>query len=216
MESFKAFLGIKTNIEAFYWLLALSGSFLFVVKILLAMLGGESDADADIDIDADVDFDADSDVDVSDDADSDADYSSIISINTIISFLNGAGWIGVICFRFTRINSLVVIPITLFTGFITLYFAFFLMKKLKRLESSGTIDNRSAIGNIGTVYLTIPPAGQGKGQIQVEVQGRLKTVDAKSDKGELKTGEKILVCYIDKKDNIYVVAPFKHNEEITY
>ncbi len=226
MEAFKAFLGIKTGIETFYWLLALTGSFLFIVKIILAVIGSEADADADVDMDvdidlhadlnADIDADIDGDIDTADDADIDIEHDSILTIDTIISFLNGAGWIGVICIRYTKITTLMVIPITMATGLVTLYFAYFLIKKLKTLESSSTIDNKSAIGNVGTVYLTIPPAGEGKGQIQVDVQGRLKTVDAKSDKGELKTGEKILVCYIDKKDNIYVVAPFKHNEKISY
>ena len=40
------------------------------------------------------------------------------------------------------------------------------------------------------------------------------TINAKTDKGPIKTGEKILVCYMDRADECLVVAPYKEGDRI--
>jgi len=50
-----------------------------------------------------------------------------------------------------------------------------------RLQHSGTMDLRNAIGKNGRVYLTIPKGGTGK--VEVEVQGGLNVLDAVSEDG---------------------------------
>ncbi len=60
------------------------------------------------------------------------------------------------------------------------------------MESSGTMNLAKAVGQTGTVYLDIPPSGTG--QVQVPVQGSLRTLDAKGNlKQELKTGDLVKV-----------------------
>jgi hypothetical protein len=68
-----------------------------------------------------------------------------------------------------------------------------------KLQSSGTIDIKNAIGQQGTVYLTIPATGSG--QVSVAVQGSLKIFDAVSEGNKkIPTGEKIKVInVIDNK-----------------
>jgi membrane-bound ClpP family serine protease len=82
-----------------------------------------------------------------------------------------------------------------------------LLRKVKRFESYGTLNLENAIGKIGTVYLSIPANSNGEGQIQIEVQGRLTTLDAKSVGEEIKTGRKVLVY--DVKDGKLLVSPYK-------
>jgi len=55
---------------------------------------------------------------------------------------------------------------------------FFLMRALYSLRYSGTLDYRNAVGQAGSVYLPIPGAMAGPGQIEVLVQGRLCVVHA--------------------------------------
>jgi membrane protein implicated in regulation of membrane protease activity len=63
---------------------------------------------------------------------------------------------------------------------------------MKRLQSSGNVDLRNAVGEEGDVYLTIP--AEGSGQVQVSVQGGLRMFDARSVSGEeIKTGERVRV-----------------------
>lgn len=57
----------------------------------------------------------------------------------------------------------------------------YLLFSMKKLEADGTVHIEDAVGLKGTVYAAIPVAGQGRGQIQVTVRGRLRTFDAVSD-----------------------------------
>jgi membrane-bound ClpP family serine protease len=74
---------------------------------------------------------------------------------------------------------------------------------MKNLQSSGTIDVQNAVGQEGTVYLTIPADGTGKAQ--VTVQDRLKVYEAVSEYGEeIPSGERIKVVKV-VSGNILVV-----------
>lgn len=190
MSQFYSFLGIESPLEAVYWIIAITGSVLFLVKLVISFISGDS-ADGDAD-----DFAGD---------DSDA-----LSLNTVIAFLKSAGWIGVICFRLTLLSPVIIIPITLLSGIFTFCSVVFVTRRLAMLEDSGTIQYKNAVGNTGRVYLTIPGKGEGLGQIQVPLQGRLMTIKAKSDGDAIPTGSSILVCYIDRMDNIPVVTPFNY------
>jgi hypothetical protein len=202
MELFKEILGIQSNAEAVYWILALTSTFLFLLKLILSIFGGV--ADSDIDMTDDADFTEDGDL----------DNDSVFSSNTILAFFKGAGWIGVICYRFTKFQFTSIIIIAFFSGIITFIFALYLLRYMKTLESSGTLDYKNAISNVGTVYLNIPGKRKGVGQIQVEIQGRLTTVDAMTDKETLHTGEKVLVCYKDKKSDKLVVVAYNDETDL--
>ena len=58
------------------------------------------------------------------------------------------------------------------------------MRWLHSFKSDGTVNYKNAIGNVGSVYIPIPPNRKGMGQIQVEVQGRLAVINAVSDSEE--------------------------------
>ena len=53
-----------------------------------------------------------------------------------------------------------------------------LMKALYSMRHSGTINYRTTIGEIGTVYLRLPGGMQNPGQVEVMVQGRLMVAQA--------------------------------------
>ena len=77
------------------------------------------------------------------------------------------------------------------------------MSMVRGLQSSGTIGMKNAIGEKGSIYLTIPPGGTGKAR--VNVQGRLLVLNALSKSGEeIKTGAQIEVVEI-AGDNVLVV-----------
>jgi hypothetical protein len=81
MEAFKELLGIATNAEAIYWIFAITGSFLLMLRVILRWFGGDADADVDGDFDTD------------------GDGGGVINLNTIIAFLKSLGWVGVISYR---------------------------------------------------------------------------------------------------------------------
>ena len=78
----------------------------------------------------------------------------------------------------------------LLAGLVSVWVVARIFSLMGRLEASGTMDLAKAVGQTGTVYLTIPSSGMG--QVQVPVQGSLRTLDAQA-KQELKTGDLIKV-----------------------
>ena len=66
----------------------------------------------------------------------------------------------------------------------------YLMSLLYSLRESGNIDYKDAIGQIGTVYLTIPPDQSGPGKIRVMIDGRLKVVLAYTKSNEQMSSER--------------------------
>jgi hypothetical protein len=70
---------------------------------------------------------------------------------------------------------------------------------LRKLEADGTIRDFDAEGLKGTVYARIPEVGKGKGQVQVAINGRLRTFDAVSDGPEIDSFKPIVVmARVDK------------------
>lgn len=208
IDAFKELLGITSGLETFYWITALSSSFLFLIKTVLALIGADHEAsdDVDFDFDGDVDADIDGDVDADADGDSDVDHS-MFSINSILAFFMGLGWIGVIGYRSTSFAPWAIFSIALGNGIFAFLLMAFLLKKMKGLESSGTLDLNNTIGQVGTVYLSIPADGKGMGQIQIEVQERLTTLDAKSSESvSIRTGQKVLVY--DVEGDVLCVSPY--------
>ena len=66
--------------------------------------------------------------------------------------------------------------------------------ELLRLQGSGNLNYRNAIGVIGTVYSTIPGQERAGGQLELLVQGRLITAEAYSRTAQdLKPGSKARV-----------------------
>ena len=109
--------------------------------------------------------------------------TGIFSIRSIGSFFTGFGWtgamflqnghsVGVATLAATVVGSLIL------AGFLSL------MRWLHGFKTDGTVNYKNAIGNVGSVYIPIPPNRKGMGQIQVEVQGRLAVINAISDSEE--------------------------------
>ncbi len=120
----------------------------------------------------------------------------VISVRTVLAFLVGFGWAGVILLRSGVVLFLAILGAAL-VGVIFLLVVFWLAVQIYRLSESGTIDSRNALGQSGTVYLPIPAKGQGKGQVQVVVQNRLRELPAVTDEeAPLPTGTRIQVVKV--------------------
>jgi hypothetical protein len=59
------------------------------------------------------------------------------------------------------------------------------------------VDYRNAVGQSGAVYLPVPPARKGAGQVQLTVQGRLRELPCVTDGEEpLPTGARVRVVKV--------------------
>jgi hypothetical protein len=101
----------------------------------------------------------------------------VLSVRTVTAFFAGFGWAGVAALQ-SGASLLRALVVATGVGAVFMGGVLLLMKGLYGMRHSGTIDYANAIGEIGSVYLRIPPAMSSPGQIEVTVQGRLRVVEA--------------------------------------
>jgi hypothetical protein len=100
----------------------------------------------------------------------------------------------------------------LVAGACALFGVHWLMQALVSLREDGTQRLERAVGQHGTVYLTVPAARSGSGKVQFRLQSRLVDYEAVTDHVEpLRTGSKIRVVAVVNPSTVAVspepVAP---------
>ena len=204
-----AFMESITGLELVFVICATFGGALFVVRLILMFMGAaDSEAPDGMDVDGmDVDGMDVHDMDVHDidsaDGVHDADISfKLLSLQGITAFFMMFGLVGWAMIRQGDYPPLVPIASGTVGGLATIW----VMKKIFQfatsLQSSGTMDLNNAIGQEGTVYLTIRPGDIGK--VQVNVQNTLSVLNAITESTEeIKTGTDVRVVKI-KADKLVV------------
>lgn len=136
----------------------------------------------------------------------DGEGTSLLSLRTVSGFLAGFGWTGVVMIRagYSTLGASIggTVVGLLFAGIL-----FLIIRVMMGLRHSGTIDYRNAVGVAGKVYAPIGASLKKPGQVEVLVQGRLRTVAAMTRHDqELPTLTRIRV--VDTLDsNTLLVAP---------
>ena len=168
-----------TELGKTYFIIACIGSVLFLGFMLLAFLGGDTEADT-----PDVDMEIDGDGGIG---------FQFLSIRNMLAFFTIFGWTGVLCTRYGMSTITTVILSTL-AGLMMMFIIASLFYYMGKLASSGTLDVRKAVGSIGEVYLPVGGKKTTIGQIQIKVQGTLVTLDAiTQDDNDLPTGTVVKV-----------------------
>ncbi len=186
------------GMEWFFLLCALIGGTLFMIRLVLQFVGGDTDMDAD----GDIDIDMDGDVDVGDGGDTDISFK-LLSLQGITSFALMFGLVGLAMMRQSGQNAIWALVAATVAGSATFWLMQWIFNKAKVLQSSGNIKIKNAVGKGGDVYLTIHPHGTGK--VRVSVQNHLKVWEATTNSNqEIKTGERIRVTDV-VSGNVLVV-----------
>lgn len=172
--------------EQTFWGITIVASAIFLVQALLTLIG--------MDVHADMDFD------FTDGDTMDAGGAvSLFSIRSLVNFFFGFGWAGVTFVGTMPLWAVVVIAIII--GFCFSYLYIFLRRRLLRLERNGAMNIMECKGKQGSVYLRIP--ADGKGKVQLSVNGSIHELDAVSNGVEIKTGAAVRVT--DVNGNILTV-----------
>lgn len=177
-----------------YAIMAGVGTLLFVLRLVLAMFGGDGG-------------DADLDMDVSHGGGDATDASfTLFSLLSVMAFIMGTGWMGLAC----RIDWELSRPLSVFIavsfGVVMMFLASGLMFMTRRLNRNVSYDVKTAVGRTARVYMKIPPKGGGAGKVQVSVSGRLMTVNAVSAGPELAAFADVRVVGT-RDDETLVVGP---------
>lgn len=192
--------------------------------MLLIGIGHDSDVDADtsgigdgpdFDVDSpdfdlqvgEIDFDADSggfdihDVDLSSHTDGHDGHVSggydpglrIFTVRGFVAFFAVGGWVGVALLE-NGVNQVFSVVVALLAGLLFMVLLAWIFKKSLGLQYNGTMDIRHAVGREGSVYLTIPPAGEGQGKVVLVLQEALREFDAVTKEGKaIRTGSAVRV-----------------------
>jgi hypothetical protein len=104
---------------------------------------------------------------------------SFVTVRTVTAFLVGFGWTGALLLN-RGYNVLPAIIRAVPVGAAFLFGTAILVRNLLKLQSSGNLDYANAIHTVGTVYSTIPGGEAGTGQLELMMQGRLITADART------------------------------------
>lgn len=206
--------------------MAIPATLILLIQTIMMLIGlgsgGDGDADTDVDthIDTDVDGDLvlDVDGDISDAGDGvfgdelpegDLDPSGfdglrIFSVRGIVAFFVVFGWVG-IALDSANLPPYISLPIAFASGFVMMLLIALLFRAIMKLESNGNIDIRNALGVSGTVYLKIPAKREGRGKVNVMIQGTYCERDAVTDDEEaLPTGSEVVVTGLSGQNTLVV------------
>jgi hypothetical protein len=175
------------------------GGLLFAVRLVLMFAGGDAHdgGGADVDVDA-----GGGDVDHHDGTDSDIAFK-LLSFQGLTAFFMMFGLVGLAMSKDSGYGPFESVAVAVAAGLGTTWVIGKLFEAFNKVQHSGTINLNNAIGQEGTVYLSIPADAPGK--IRVVIQGRLKVVDALSeDKKPIPTDAHIRVVGL-VNENVFVV-----------
>lgn len=179
--------------ENIYWIIAIVASGIFVVLIILTFIGGEvddmGDVDAEIDADTGIGF-------------------QFLSFKNLIGFFTIFGWVGIACIE-EGVSKPITVLISVACGLLMMFIMASVFYYLGKLNSSGSLQMKNAIHQVGEVYLTIGANRSSIGKVSVKVQGSLRELDAMTDEND-NLEQNTIVTVSDITDNGILIVR-KHN-----
>lgn len=178
--------------EKIFWITSIIGSILFLIMMVMTFIGGVDDVDGDMDSD----FDA------------DGGGFHFFTIKNLIAFFTIFGWSGIAALDYFPNNRIAVVGIATFCGILMMIIMATLFYLISKLNDSGTLDIKNAVGSTGDVYLTIGAKRASIGKVNVRIQGALRELEALTDEIEdLKTGTVIEVLDVTNNGILIVQKP---------
>lgn len=166
-----------------FWGCAIVSSTIFLVQAILTMIGMDHDMDFDVG-----DFDGNT-MDT-------GGAVSLFSIRSLVNFFVGFGWAGVSFYNDISCKALLYF-VAICVGCLFSYATVFLIKKMKKLEHNGAYKIADCVGKSCDVYLRIPAAGEGKGKVQISLNGSIHEFDAVSTGEAIATGKRVKVVAVE-------------------
>lgn len=193
-----------------FMLCAVLGGTVLFFQFVLTLLGM---FDLGIDMDADIDVG-----DLSDVSDSGADIGdvapaghfslewlwSMVSFRTVTAGLTFFGLFGM-AMQSAGASPSLQFSTAMVAGLAAFYGVHVIMQAILKMARDSTLQIERAIGEAGTIYLTVPAAKAGTGKVHVVVQGRLEEFQAITPyPDKLVAGAKVVVTGIVDGDTLAV------------
>lgn len=173
-----------SNMEYTFWMCAVGGTLFFLLRVMVAVVGGFGHDDFDTDGHGDVHA---HDVDGHDAHDGHGHESDVafklLSLNSVSAFIMMFGWAGLTAYSEYQLGNFLSFLIALVVGFITMMLTSYLFVLAHKLTSEGAnFKIEQTVGQTAKVYQRIPANGRGK--IHITVNGMLRELDALSEGDE--------------------------------
>ncbi len=178
-----------------YFVMGSIASIVFGIRLILAVFLGGDGGDFEIDGDG------------VPEAAGDGDGAfSLFSLLSITAFFMGTGWMGVACRKDWELNGPVSLLISVVFGVFMMLLASGLMFYVRRLGTHSQFDPKRAKGGTGKTYVTIPAKGEGRGRVEIDVDGRRKVMEAVSTGESIESFKAVKVIDVGD-DGCLVVEP---------
>lgn len=173
-----------------YWGIAIPFTVFFLLQLVITFFYGDipDDASADVDVETDhgIGF-------------------QFFTLKNLVAFFTIFSWTGIACIDSGLSNSLSIF-ISVMAGILMMVIMAGIFFMLGKANASGTIKMKNAVGAVGEVYMEIRARRDNIGQVQVQVQGTLRTLEAITDDEEnLRPGAVVTVKDI-ATNNILIVT----------
>ena len=182
------FSGATPTMLQVFWVFALFASIVFVIQMVMVFFG----------------FDADSDDGSSGDADFDTSGYHLFTIKSLVVFLLGYGWAGVLLWGNLHDSMFLINAISIIVGLVFVLLMFLLIRQVTKLSVDHSFRIEQSVGKIGSVYLKIPGHRTGTGKIQLSVNGSVHELNAQTEGYELPTGTKARVVSFMDEESVMV------------
>ncbi|MGE3108717.1 MAG: NfeD family protein [Phycisphaerales bacterium] len=180
---------------AWFTVPAFVGTVIFLIRVVMMFVG-----------DLGIDFHQDLGIDIDAHHADPSEGFKLLSIQSLAAFCMGFGWGGLGALKGSDLGIPTSIAIGVASGGAMMWILGLALKAIHDLQISGNIDPEQAVGVEGTVYVSIPPAGEGQGQVQVIIDNRQRTYNAISTGPGLASQERIRVVGVNDP-NTLAVAP---------
>ena len=206
------------TIQQVFYILAIPSTIILVLQIILLLFGVGGDHDGDVSADADGDIDASADGDLSAQIDADGSFVPehdapydpgpaheaglrILTVRGVVAFLAICGWVGVAALDMGA-GPILSSVLAVVAGLAAMILVAVALRFSLKLQQSGNLDLKNAVGLTGEVYVPIPRGGKGK--VTLTVQDRFLELDAVCSERDLSTGEAVKVTGITSSHTLLV------------
>ena len=178
-----------------YWILAAISSIIFIIQAIMTFIGFDADSDVDMSTAPDQ-------IPESGDAAFDAAGFHLVSVKSVICFILGFGWTGVLCWNYIP-NRVLLGLLAVVVGLIFMSLIAFLLFQMMKLNRDNTFRVEQTIGLPADVYLRIPGNRKQTGKITVSLNGSTHELEALSDT-DIPTGAKVRIKEIVQGETVLV------------
>lgn len=180
-------------LQKIYWTIAVPFTIFFLLQLILTVVGGDIDGDlatdAEIETDTGVPF-------------------QFLTLKNLVAFFSIFAWTGIACLDSGVSEGWSLVASTV-AGLVMMLIMASIFYFLSKANESGNLNLNNAKGKLGEVYLTIPSKRNSIGQVQIKVQGSLRTLEAiTDDETDIKTGRVVKVSDVIDNNLLLVTANF--------